>query len=134
MKLRSLFAIAFLTGIALQSACSRTRPVEPLSTDQSIVVSTITDLDLPASYPDGMTYHADYHVTDPESLLTALIDEGVQVQEAWQPLDDHCFDPIGPHFTVVIVGEWVGASQSGFRAGEGRLACSQSLLHYSIEP
>jgi hypothetical protein len=73
-------------------------------------------------------------VSDPQGMLTALWDSGLESRRAWQPLDNLCLDPVGPQFTVEFVVDDPRIAGQGFERGDGRLRCATTLTAYTISP
>src|SRR5512144_1473226 len=69
-----------------------------------ITATTISADQLPGEFDPTRTYHYRVgSVPDPRAMLVALWETGLRSRRAWQPLDDTCFDPVGPQFTVEFV-------------------------------
>ena len=104
-------------------------------TDPVITATTITAEQLPTEFDGTRTYHYRVgSVTDPETLLRALWDSGLESRRAWQPLDNLCFDPVGPQFTVEFVMDDPRIAEHGFERADGRLHCATTLTAYTILP
>ena len=100
-----------------------------------ITATTISADQLPAEFDGTRTYHYRVgSVTDPQSLLVALWEAGLESSRAWQPLDNLCFDPVGPQFTVEFVMDDPRIVEQGFVRAEGRLRCATTLTAYTISP
>ena len=100
-----------------------------------ITATTISVDQLPSEFDATRTYH--YRVgavTDPEGVLKALWDAGLESRRAWQPLDNLCFDPVGPQFTVEFVTDDPRIADQGFERADGRLRCATTLTAYTISP
>ena len=103
--------------------------------DPQITAATISADQLPAEFDGTRTYHYRVgSVADPQSMLIALWESGLESSRAWQPLDDLCFDPIGPQFTVEFVKDDPRITEQGFERAEGRLRCATTLTAYTISP
>ena len=71
-----------------------------------ITAATISADQLPTEFDGTRTYHYRVgSVTDPQGMLVALWDSGLESTRAWQPLDNLCLDPVGPQFTVEFVSD-----------------------------
>src|SRR6185436_8987094 len=69
-----------------------------------ITATTISVDQLPTEFDGTRTYHYRVgSVTDPQGMLVALWESGLESKRAWQPLDNLCLDPVGPQFTVEFV-------------------------------
>jgi hypothetical protein len=100
-----------------------------------ITAATISVDQLPTEFDATRTYHYRVgSVIDPQGVLTALWDAGLESQRAWQPLDNLCLDPVGPQFTVEFVVDDPRIAGQGFERGDGRLRCATTLTAYTIVP
>ena len=100
-----------------------------------ITAATISADRLPAEFDGTRTYHYRVgSVTDPKSMLMALWESGLESTKAWQPLDNLCFDPVGPQFTVEFVEDDPRIAEHGFERADGRLRCATTLTAYTISP
>ena len=129
---RRSFSIVALSLLLVSEGChsgtlDRTGPV--------ITATTISVEQLPTEFDGTRTYHYRVgHVTDPRGMLMALWDSGLESRRAWEPLDDLCFDPVGPQFTVEFVMDDPRIAEHGFERGDGRLHCATTLTAYTISP
>lgn len=99
----------------------------PTISAQEIAVDALPDLD------PSRTYHlTPGRAEDPVTVLSALWAAGIGPTRAWQPLDDRCFDPVGPRFTVELSRNDARVLAFGFEAGEGRLECASRLTEYVV--
>lgn len=107
-----------------------------LSDDASppvIQSSTISVEQLPAVFDPARTFHYRVgHVENPQRLLLDLWEAGLRPRRAWQPLDDRCFDPVGPQFTVQLRRDDSRILELGFERGAGRLQCATTLTRYRV--
>ena len=105
-------------------------------TGPAITATTISVDQLPSEFEPTRTYHYRLgSVTDPQGMLMALWDSGLESRRAWQPLDNPlCLDPVGPQFTVEFVLDDPRIAGQGFERGDGRLHCATSLTAYTISP
>ena len=100
-----------------------------------ITAATISVDQLPAEFDGTRTYHYQIgSVTDPQGMLMALWDSGLEARRAWQPLDNLCLDPVGPQFTVELVTDDPRILDHGFERADGRLRCATTLTFYTISP
>ena len=126
------FSIVAFSVLLLSTGChsgmlERTGP--------EITATTISADQLPAEFDGTRTYHYRVgSVTDPQGMLVALWNSGLESTRAWQPLDDTCFDPVGPQFTVEFVSDDPRIAAHGFERGEGRLQCATTLTAYAVSP
>jgi hypothetical protein len=95
----------------------------------SFLVNIIPSKYLPERF-DGVTYFYSYSRANTESLLTVISQRGVRWNQARQPLDNRCLDPIGPRFTVELQTEDRRIESFNFVRGTGRLTCASMLNHY----
>ena len=131
MTTRSLAVVAFsflVAGAGCHSATlERAGP--------QITSATISVDQLPAEFDGTRTYHYRVgSVTDPQRMLVALWESGLESRRAWQPLDNLCFDPVGPQFTVELVVDDPRIAEEGFERGDGRLRCATTLTAYTVSP
>lgn len=88
---------------------------------------------LPVEFDAARTYHrAVGQVQDPEALLLELWGAGIHATRAWLPVDNLCFDPLGPRFTVELAQEDSRILSQGFERGDGRLRCATRLWAYTL--
>jgi hypothetical protein len=98
-----------------------------------ITATTISVDQLPAEFDGTRTYHYRVgSVADPQGLLVALWDAGLESRRAWQPLDNLCLDPVGPQFTVEFVMDDPRIADHGFERADGHLRCATTLTAYTI--
>lgn len=118
--------VMILVGLIMAiAACEqRTTPSGP-----SFHVEVISSRDLPFQY-QGVTYAYKFASANPESLLTLISIHGIPWNQAWQPLDNMCMDPMGPRFTVQLQKEDKRLENFNFERGSGRLACASKLNRY----
>ena len=92
-----------------------------------------TYFQLPAEFDASRTYHYRMpSLANPKAVLLALLDAGIPATRAWQPLDDRCFDPIGPTFTVKLEATGSTIQDPAFELGVGRLWCATTLIEYTV--
>ena len=104
-----------------------------LPTQPTIESRTITTAELPPEFDASRTYHYPLPtIKDPKGVLVTLLDAGIAVSRAWQPLDDRCLDPIGPTFTVELRAADPSMQDQGFEVGVGRLWCATTLTEYTV--
>ena len=128
---RSLSVVAL--SILLVTAGCHSATLEP--TGPVIRATTIPVDLLPAEFDETRTYHYRVgSVTDARGMLIALWNSGLESRRAWQPLDNLCFDPVGPQFTVEFVMDDPRIAGQGFERGDGRLQCATTLTAYTISP
>ena len=128
---RSLSVVA-LSVLFLSAGC-HSATLEP--NDPVITATTISVEQLPREFDETRTYHYRVgSVTDAQGMLMALWNSGLESRQAWQPLDDLCFDPVGPHFTVEFVMDDPRIAGKGFERGDGRLHCATTLTAYTMSP
>ena len=128
---RMISVVAF--SILLLSAGCQSATLE--NTDPVITATTISVDQLPTEFDGTRTYHYRMgSVTDPQGMLMALWDSGLESRRAWQPLDNLCLDPIGPQFTVEFVMDDPRIAEHGFERADGRLHCATTLTAYTISP
>ena len=128
---RSLSVVAL--SILLVTAGCHSATLEP--TGPVIRATTIPVYQLPAEFDETRTYHHRVgSVTDAQGMLIALWNSGLESRRAWQPLDNLCFDPVGPQFTVEFVMDDPRIAGRGFERGDGRLQCATTLTAYTISP
>jgi len=100
-----------------------------------ITAAAISADQLPTEFYVTRTYHYRVgSVADPRGMLVALWNTGLESTRAWQPLDNLCFDPIGPQFTVEFVRDDPGIANQGFARADGRLRCATTLMAYTVSP
>ena len=128
---RMISVVAF--SVLLLSAGCQSATLE--NTDPVITATTISVDQLPTEFDGTRTYHYRMgSVTDPQGMLMALWDSGLETTRAWQPLDNLCFDPVGPQFTVEFVMDDPRIAGHGFERADGRLHCATTLTAYTISP
>ena len=102
-------------------------------TGPQITAATISADQLPAEFDATRTYHYRVgSVADPQGMLVALWDSGLESTRAWQPLDNLCLDPVGPQFTVEFVRDDPRIAEQGFERADGRLRCATTLTAFTI--
>jgi hypothetical protein len=106
----SLIAIAALAGLAY--GCQSGMNDSVLLKTPTIESRTITTAELPSE----------------------LLDGGIAVTRAWQPLDDRCLDPLGPTFTLELAAADPAVQDQGFELGVGWLLCAMTLTEYTASP
>ncbi len=114
-------------ALLLTLACEGGIPTDPRFTQDVVPSSTVVDRLDPAR-----TYEYRFATARPESLLAALLDAGIPVEEAWLPLDNLCADPRGPVFTVALAYADARILAFDFDPGTGRLACATRLERYRV--
>jgi len=128
---RSCLVVAF--SVLLASAGCHSGTLD--GAGPMITAATISVDQLPTEFDATRTYHYRVgSVIDPQGVLTALWDAGLESQRAWQPLDNLCLDPVGPQFTVEFVVDDPRIAGQGFERGDGRLRCATTLTAYTIVP
>jgi hypothetical protein len=126
------FSIAAFSLLVLSVGCQSGTLDRP---DPQITAATISVDELPAQFDDTRTYHYRLGtVTDPQAMLAALWESGLESTRAWQPLDNLCLDPVGPQFTVEFVRDYPRLDDEGFARADGRLHCATMLTAYTISP
>ncbi len=65
-----------------------------------------------------------------DSLVRVLLAARLGLEEAWQPLEDLCEDPIGPRFTVVLAAPDPEIAKYEFEPGSGIRACTRLVRRY----
>jgi hypothetical protein len=126
---RSFSVLAF--SVLMISAGCHSGALEP--TSPVITATTISVDQLPTEFDGTRTYH--YRVgtvSDPQGMLVALWESGLESKRAWQPLDNLCLDPVGPQFTVEFVADDPRIPDYGFERADGRLHCATTLTAYTI--
>lgn len=104
-------------------------------TGPEITATTISAAQLPTEFDGTRTYHYRVgSVTDPQGMLAALWESGLESRRAWQPLDNLCLDPVGPQFTVEFVMDDPRIAAHGFERADGRLRCATTLTAYTVSP
>jgi hypothetical protein len=104
-------------------------------TGPQITAATISVDQLPTEFDATRTYHYRVgSVADPQGMLVALWDSGLESSRAWQPLDNLCLDPVGPQFTVEFIRDDSRIAEQGFERADGRLHCATTLTAYTILP
>ena len=121
------FSLLFLSVGCHSGTLEHTGPV--------ITATTITAEQLPTEFDGTRTYHYRVgSVSDPQGMLMALWDSGLESSRAWQPLDNLCLDPVGPQFTIEFVVDDPRIVEHGFERSDGRLRCATTLTAYTISP
>ena len=67
-----------------------------------------------------------------EDLIREMWRAGIHTRRAWLALDDRCFDPVGPRFTVELETDDPRIGDYGFDRGMGRLFCATHLTEYTV--
>lgn len=132
MITRSYLVVPFSVLLLMSVGCHSDTPEDA---GPMIRATTISVNQLPPEFDGTRTYH--YRVgtvSDPQGMLTALWDSGLESRRAWQPLDNLCLDPVGPQFTVEFVVDDPRIAGQGFERGDGRLRCATTLTAYTISP
>ena len=130
--LKPAFSIAAFSFLVLSVGCQSGTLERP---GPQITAATISADQLPAQFDETRTYHYRLGtVTDPQAMLEALWDSGLESTRAWQPLDNLCLDPVGPQFTVEFARDNPRIAHEGFARGDGRLRCATMLTAYTISP
>ncbi|MGD8276548.1 MAG: hypothetical protein PVH00_00920 [Gemmatimonadota bacterium] len=92
-------------------------------------VSDVLGADLP---PADLSRTWKYVLADvnADSLVRVLLTAPLVVEEAWEPLEDLCDDPIGPRFTVVLAAPDPDIAEYDFEPGNGIRACTRLVRRY----
>jgi hypothetical protein len=117
--------------LALALGACRDTPLQPAA---GLIDSTVIDLTgLPDEFDSLTTFTCVFPAVNAESVLVALLDGGIPVRYAWQPLDNRCADPIGPRFTVQLYRDDPRMLAHDFvRGAVGRLLCATRIVWYQI--
>jgi hypothetical protein len=67
-----------------------------------------------------------------DNLIRQMWRAGIRTRRAWLALDNRCFDPIGPRFTVELETDDPRIGDYGFERGVGRLFCATQLTEYTV--
>ena len=131
--IRRMFSVVAFSVLLLSAGC-HSGTLE--DTGPVITATTISVDQLPTEFDGTRTYHYLMgSVTDPQGMLMALWDSGLESTQAWQPLDNPlCLDPVGPQFTVEFVMDDPRIAGQGFERADGRLHCATTLTAYTISP
>lgn len=113
-------------AIALLLACGEAPPGPALFEDDVTTDVVLARLD------PARTYEYRFTTVRPESVITALLDAGIPVEEAYLPLDNVCLDPRGPVFTVTLLEPDTRILAHDFDPGTGRLACATLVRRYRV--
>jgi hypothetical protein len=98
-----------------------------------ITAATISADQLPTEFDGTRTYHYRVgSVTDPQGMLVALWDSGLESTRAWQPFDNLCFDPVGPSSLLSLSRD--RELPRRIPEGDGRVRCATKLTSYTISP
>jgi len=126
-------AIALLCVVNLHcgGSGSNPTPMDPGAGGPTISSVEIPDTDLPI-FDLGRTYKMPGGAADPEGVLIALWNAGIDVTRGWQPLDNRCAPPLTPEFTVELAGADPAILGMGFEQGIGNLNCATRLLQYEV--
>lgn len=116
---------ALLLGTLL--ACAETTPPGPVIVEDVVATELVL-----ARLDAARAYESRVISVRPQRVLTTLLDAGVAVEEAYEPLDNVCLDPRGPVFTVVLREPDVRILAYDFDSGTGRLACTTLLRRYRV--
>jgi len=92
-------------------------------------VSDVLGADLPPA-DLSRTWKYRYADVNADSLFRALLADAIDVEEAWEPLEDLCDDPIGPRFTVVLAAPDTRIARHDFEPGNGIRACTRLVRRY----
>jgi len=92
----------------------------------------ITGDELPETFDDARTYWAQQAVHAPVAEIRTLLNQGFAVTRAWNPLDDRCYNPTGPRFTVELAADDPRVLDAGFERGVGFLGCAERLTQYTV--
>jgi hypothetical protein len=98
----------------------------------AIESSHISSRDLPLQFDEERTFVYANESVDPESLLTAMKNAGIDIVRAWQPQNNLCMGIIGPRFTVELASDDARILAYGFMRGTGRLQCSTELILFTL--
>jgi len=123
---RVLSSIGLFYGFV--AACSDLGPGDMPPIDSTVVASA----DVVVRIDPLRTYEYDLNLGPVDSVLTALWSAGLQIDEAWLPLNYLCEDIRGPRLTVALEGPDDRMADHDFQLGTGRLACSETLRQYVI--
>jgi len=127
---RRAFSVLVFSVVLLSAGC-HSGTIERAA--PQITAATISVGQLPDEFDATRTYHYRVgSVSDPEGMLVALWDSGLESTRAWQPLDNLCLDPIGPQFTVEFVRDSPRIAEQGFERADGRLRCATKLTEYTV--
>lgn len=110
---------------------SNPTPMDPGAGGPTITSMVIPDTDLPV-FDLSRTYKMPGGTGDPEDVLTALWNGGIEVTQGWQPLDNRCTPPLTPEFTVMLASADPAILGMGFEQGIGNLNCATMLLQYEV--
>lgn len=116
-----------LFALAVAAAC--TGVDEPI--DYQFTVDEV-DVDvLPAVNPLE-TYHYRFPSARADSLLRALLNSRIPVNEAWEPTVNTCANPDDPRFTVVLENASSRMDDFDFDLGEGLQGCTVRVRRYQV--
>ena len=133
--IRRPFSVMAVSLLLLTLGCDSGDSGMPEHTGPRITAATISADQLPNEFDGTRTYHYRVgSVADPQGLLVALWESGLESRRAWQPLDNLCLDPVGPQFTVEFVRDDPRIAEQGFARADGRLHCATTLTAYTISP
>jgi hypothetical protein len=124
MRRRAPIPFLALCLAVLAAACeSSAGPVDEFT------ASDVPGADLPAA-DLSRTWKYTQAEANADSLVRVLLAARVGLEEAWQPLEDLCEDPIGPRFTVLLGAPDPTIAKYGFEPGNGIRACTVLVRRY----
>jgi hypothetical protein len=107
---------------------SALRVVLPVIQSETISVEQLPDV-----FDETRTWvFRQVHPPEVEELIREMWRAGIRTRRAWLALDDRCFDPIGPRFTVELETDDPRIGDYGFDRGVGRLFCATHLTEYTV--
>lgn len=125
----SMTRVGFACATLLSFACG---PIdEPI--EFSFSVSEVQGNTLPIVDATKI-YRFRQATTNADSMVRALLNARIPVNEAWEPVEDLCMsmDPSGPRFTVVLQTATPRIANHGFDTGNGIRACTTRVRRYLI--
>jgi hypothetical protein len=72
---------------------------------------------------------------DPDSLVRAILNARIPINEAWEPVQDTCAaagDPVGPRLTVLITEPDARLTSHNFEPGNGIRPCTTRIRRFLI--
>lgn len=140
---RPVSLIAMLAIVSSLSSCQNSTEVDqPLGLDPGTTaqmqrpafqISVLPTSNL-GPIDESRMFHYKYETVNPDSILVELWLAGIPVVRGLLPMDNLCFGPVGPRFTVELVKEVDTMRKFDFVQGSGRLLCATKLREYLVVP
>jgi hypothetical protein len=127
--LRRQAGIIAVLGIGLAACGPVTEPLAYQYQTEEIDANAVPP------YSPEKIYRYQFSTVNPDSILRALLNDRLPVDEAWLPIEDLCAaagDPAGPRFTVILETPTSRMSDYDFEEGNGIRECTTRIRRFII--